>query len=147
MYSDSVRRLVVAGYATLLALACAAPAPAANPLLGTWGDASNQVSRRTGIFSLLTIAPGGRVRIHTWNSMGMAYDLFGSYQMDATGRTMRFTWTDYAPKQICVGGNCTPMQPPQRLGVAHTSRIQFRTPNLFVGTTEDGTSTQWVRTR
>jgi hypothetical protein len=58
---------------------------------------------------------------------------------------MRFVWTGYAPKQICVGGNCTPMRSPQPLGVQHTSRIQFRNPNSFIGTTEDGTSTNWIR--
>lgn len=81
------------------------------------------------------------------NHMGMAYELIGTYRMDATGRTMRFTWTDYSPKRICVGGNCTPMGPPQLLGVAHTSRIQFQNPNFFIVTTDDGTSTKWIRMR
>jgi hypothetical protein len=104
-------------------------------------------TRRAGLYSILAIGADGRVRVHTMNDMGMAYDLSGTYRMDATGHTMYFTWTEYSPKRICVGGNCTPIGPPQRLGVPHTSRIRFQNPNLFIGTTDDGASTQWIRVR
>ena len=136
-----------AACAAVLALLCFFPATAANPLVGTWSSTLDWGNQAAGLLSVLTIGADGRVRVHVMNHQGMAYDLFGSYRMDPAGRTMRFAWTDYAPKRICVGGNCTPMGPPQRLGIPHTSRIRFQNPNFFIGTTEDGTSTKWIRAR
>jgi hypothetical protein len=142
-----MRSLLAAARAVVLALLCIAPASAAGPLAGTWSSTLDWENQQAGLYSVLAIGADGHIRVHVMNHMGMAYDLLGSYRMDATGRTMRFTWTDYSPKRICVGGNCTPMGPPQRLGVAHTSRIQFQNPNSFIGTTEDGASTNWIRMR
>jgi hypothetical protein len=142
-----MRTLAAAARAVVLALLFAAPAAASSSLIGNWSSTLNWENQQSGLYSVLTIAGNGQVRVHVMNHMGMAYDLLGSYRMDAAGRTMRFTWTDYSPKRICVGGNCTPMGPPQRLGVAHTSRIQFQNPNSFIGTTEDGASTNWIRMR
>ena len=142
-----MRTLPTAACALALMLLVAVPASAGGSLIGNWASTLDWENRQAGLYSVLTIAGNGRVRVHVMNHMGMAYDLFGTYRMDAAGRTMRFVWTDYAPKQICVGGNCTPMRSPAPLGVQHTSRIAFRNPNSFVGTTEDGTSTNWIRTR
>jgi hypothetical protein len=58
---------------------------------------------------------------------------------------MRFTWTSYSPKQICVGGNCTPMHSPYPLGVAYTSRIRFQNANSLIATGSDGSSVDWLR--
>jgi hypothetical protein len=86
------------------------------------------------------------IHVRVMNHKGMAFDVFGTYKMDATGKIMRFTWTSYAPKQVCgVGVGCTPLRPPYPLGVAYTSRIQFQNANSFTGTTSDGTSTIWLR--
>jgi hypothetical protein len=142
-----MRSLATAARALVLALLVAAPASAGSSLTGSWASTLDWGNQQAGLYSVLTIANNGRVRVHVMNHLGMAYDLFGTYRMDAAGRTMRFVWTDYSPRRICVGGNCTPMGPPQRLGVQHTSRIQFQNPNFFIGTTEDGTSTKWIRTR
>ncbi len=140
-------KFLTAFRAVVLALLCAGPASAANPIVGTWSSTLDWENQQAGLLSVLTIAGDGHVRVHVMNHLGMAYDLFGTYRMDPAGRTMRFSWTDYAPKRICVGGNCTPMGPPQRLGVPHTSRISLRNANSFIGTTEDGTSTTWFRSR
>ena len=142
-----MRSLATAARAGVLALLFVAPAAAGSSLVGNWSSTLDWENRQAGLYSVLTIAGNGHVRVHVMNHIGMAYDLFGTYRMDATGRTMHFVWTDYSPRRICVGGNCTPMGPPQPLGVAHTSRIQFQNPNFFIGTTEDGTSTKWIRTR
>lgn len=142
-----MRNLAAAACAFVVMLLPAAAAPAAGPLIGTWASTLDWENQDVGLYSVLTFAGNGRVRVHVMNHKGMAYDLFGTYRVDAAGRTVRFVWTDYAPRQICVGGNCTPMRSPSPLGVQHTSRIQFRNANFFVGTTEDGTSANWIRTR
>ena len=131
----------------VLALLWIAPAWASNPLVGNWSTTIDWDNRTAGLYVTLAIGADGHVRERVMNHVGMAYDLFGTYRTDAAGRTMRFIWTDYSPKRICVGGNCTPMGPPQPLGTAHTSRIRFQNPNFFIGTTEDGTSTKWIRMR
>jgi hypothetical protein len=140
-----MRSPLAAARAVVLVLLCIAPASAGNPLVGTWSSTTDWGNQAAGLYSVLAIGADGHVRVHVMNHVGMAYDLFGSYRLDSTGRTMRFTWTDYSPKRICAGGNCTPIGPPQRLGVTHTSRIQFQNPNFFIGTTEDGTSAKWIR--
>jgi hypothetical protein len=141
-----MRHLVAAARGVVLALLCIAPASAGSPLVGSWSSTLDWGNQQAGLYSVLAIGADGHVRVHVMNHMGMAYDLMGTYRMDAAGRTMRFVWTDYSPRRICVGGNCTPMGPPAPLGVAHTSRIQFQNPNFFIGTTEDGASTKWIRT-
>jgi hypothetical protein len=142
-----MRHFARAARGIVLALLCVAPASAGTPLAGIWSSTIDWGNRKAGLYVTLGIAPGGGLRERVMNHAGMAYDLIGTYRMDATGRIMRFRWTDYAPKRICVGGNCTPIGPPQPLGIAHTSRIRMRNPNFFIGTTEDGTSTKWIRMR
>jgi len=146
-----MKRLPATARALVLALGCAlltvSPATAAGPLSGTWSSTYDWGNQAAGLYSVMAIGADGHIRVHVMNHLGMAYDLLGTYRMDATGQTMRFTWTDYSPKRICVGGNCTPMGPPAKLGVAHTSRIRFLNPNSFIGTTEDGASTNWIRMR
>ena len=141
-----MRHLIAAASGVVLALLFIGAA-SANTLVGTWSSTVDWENRQAGLYSVLAIGTGGHLHVRVTNHVGMAYDLFGTYRMDAAGRTMRFMWTDYSPKRICVGGNCTRIGPPQRLRVEHTSRIRFQNPNFFIGTTEDGTSTKWVRMR
>jgi len=129
----------------ILTLLCMAPAGARTPIIGTWSTTVDWDNRQAGLAITLSIGTGGRIRERVMNHDGMSYDLMGRYRMDAAGATMHFTWVDYSPKQICVGGNCTPMGPPQPLGLPHTSHIRFRGPNFFIGTTEDGVSLPWVK--
>jgi hypothetical protein len=142
-----MRQCARAACGVVLALLCTAPASAGSPIAGTWSSTIDWGNRQAGLYVTLAIGADGHLRERVMNHMGMAYDLIGTYRMDATGRIMRFTWTDYAPKRICVGGNCTPMGQPQRLGIAHTSRIKWLNPNFFIGTTDDGASTKWTRLR
>jgi hypothetical protein len=140
-----MRNLMAAACGAVLALLYVAPAPASSPLVGSWSTTIDWENRKAGLYIILAITADGRIRERVSNHAGMAYALAGTYRMDAAGQTMRFTWTDYSPKAICVGGNCTRMGPPEPLGVAHTSRIRFGNPNFFIGTTDDGTSTKWIR--
>jgi len=140
-----MRVLATAARGLLLALLCVAPAWAANPLVGNWSSTVDWDNQAAGLYQVMSISANGQIHIRVMNHKGMAFDVFGTYKMDATGKTMRFTWTSYSPKQICVGGNCTPMRSPYPLGVAYTSRIQFQNANSFIGTTSDGTSTNWLR--
>ena len=142
-----MRHFVPAARGVVLALFLIAPAWAGSPLVGNWSTTIDWDNRQAGLYVTLAIGADGRLRERVMNHAGMAYDLFGTYRMDATGRTMRFVWTGYSPKRICVGGNCTPIGPPQPLGIAHTSRIHWENPNFFTGTTEDGASAKWIRMR
>ena len=85
-----MRTLATAARAVVLAVLVAAPASATNSLIGNWSSKLNWENQQTGLYSVLTIAGNGHVRVHVMNHMGMAYDLFGTYRMDATGRTMHF---------------------------------------------------------
>jgi len=71
--------------------------------------------------------------------------LSGVYQFNPAQGVLSYTWQDYSPKQICVGGNCTPAPAPAPMGVETTSSIRFLNPNEFVSTTKDG-STTFLRT-
>jgi hypothetical protein len=75
----------------------------------------------------------------------MSYMLSGVYQFDAAQNTLSYKWQDFSPKQICIGGNCTPAQPPAPMGVTTTNSIRFLGPNEFVATS-NGASTTYVRT-
>ena len=75
----------------------------------------------------------------------ISYMLSGVYQFDAAQNTLSYKWQDFSPKQICVGGACTPAQPPAQMGVTTTNSIRFLGPNEFVATS-NGASTTYVRT-
>ena len=142
-----MRHLIPAVRGGVLALLWIGPALAGSSLVGNWSSTIDWENRKAGLYVTLAITADGRLRERVMNHMGMAYDLIGTYRMDAAGHTMRFVWTDYSPKRICVGGNCTPIGSPQPLHIAHTSRIQSRNANFFIGTAEDGTSAKWIRMR
>ncbi len=104
-------------------------------------------------------APGGMMITDSFSNNGlvqstvttvvrgltMSYMLSGVYQFDAAQSTLSYKWQDFSPKQICIGGNCTPAQPPAPMGVTTTNSVRFLGPNEFVATSNDG-STTYVRT-
>lgn len=87
----------------------------------------------------------GSIQSTTQNHMGMSFTLMGTYQFNAAQGTLSYKWSDYLPKQTCVGGYCTPAQPPAPMGVVTTNSIRFLSPTQFVATSNDA-STTYVRT-
>ena len=140
-----MRNLAAAGRGLLLALLCVTPASAGNPLVGTWSATVDWANQSAGLLFTMQLGADGHVREHVMNHMGMAYDLAGTYQIDAAGKTMHWTWTDYSPKRICLGGNCTAMGAPVPLHVANSARIQIQSANYFIGIGGDGTAMKWIR--
>ena len=98
-----------------------------------------------GIMITTSFTADGRIQSTTQNRMGMSFMLTGVYQFNAAQGTLSCTWKDYSPKQICVGGNCTPAPPPAPMGVATTNSIRFLSATQFVATS-NGASTTYVRT-
>jgi len=87
----------------------------------------------------------GRIQSTTQNKQGMSFTLMGVYQYNAAQGTLSYKWQDFLPKQTCVGGFCTPAQPPVPMGVTTTNNIRFLGPNQFVATSNEA-STTYVRT-
>jgi hypothetical protein len=119
-------------------------AQSSQALVGTWSARVNW-NLPGGIMITTSFTANGRVQSTTQNRMGMSFILTGVYQFNPAQSTLSYTWQDFSPKQICVGGNCTPAPPPAPMGVLTTSSIRFLNPNEFVSTTNDG-STTFVRT-
>ena len=113
-------------------------------LVGTWSVTVNW-NLPGGIMITTSFTANGRIQSTTQNRMGMSFMLTGVYQFNAAQGTLSYTWQDYSPKQNCIGGACTPLQPPAAMGVETTNSIRFLNPNQFVATS-NGASTTYVRT-
>jgi len=113
-------------------------------LAGTWSATVNW-NLPSGIMITTTFMADGRVESTTQNRMGMSFTLVGTYQFNAAQGALSYKWSDYSPKQICVGGNCTPAPVPAPMGVVNTSSIRFLSATQFVATS-GGESTTYVRT-
>ena len=113
-------------------------------LVGTWSVTVNW-NLPGGIMITTSFTANGRIQSTTQNRMGMSFMLTGVYQYNAAQGTLSYTWQDYSPKQNCIGGACTPLQPPAVMGVETTNSIRFLNPNQFVATS-NGASTTYVRT-
>jgi len=87
----------------------------------------------------------GRVQSTTQNHQGMSFMLSGVYQYNAAQGTLSYKWDDFSPKQTCVGGYCTPAPAPAPMGVVTTNKIHFLSPNQFVATSSEA-STTYIRT-
>jgi hypothetical protein len=99
-------------------------------LVGTWSATVNW-NLPSGLLITTTFMSNGGIQSTTQNHMGMSFTLMGTYQFNAAQGTLSYKWSDFSPKQTCVGGFCTPAQPPVPMGVA---------------TTSNGASTTYVRT-
>jgi hypothetical protein len=113
-------------------------------LVGTWSATVNW-NLPSGLLITTTFMSNGRVQSTTQNRMGMSFMLTGVYQFNPAQGTLSYKWQDYSPKQICVGGNCTPAPAPAPMGVTTTNSIRFLSPAQFVATSTDG-STTYIRT-
>jgi hypothetical protein len=113
-------------------------------LVGTWSATVNW-NLPGGIMITTSFTANGRIQSTTQNRMGMSFMLSGVYQFNPAQSTLSYTWQDFSPKQICVGGNCTPAQPPAPMGVETTNSIRFLSATQFVATS-NGASTTYIRT-
>lgn len=120
------------------------PAQPSNALVGTWSATVNW-NLPSGLMITNSFTANGRVQSTTQNRQGMSFMLSGVYQYNAAQGTLSYKWQDFAPKQICVGGNCTPAPAPAPLGVMSTNKIRFLSPNQFVATSSEA-STTYIRT-
>ncbi len=121
--------------------------PQAQPsqaLVGTWSATVNW-NLPSGLLITTSFMSNGTIQSTTQNHMGMSFTLMGTYQFNAAQGTLSYKWSDYLPKQTCVGGFCTPAQPPAPMGVVVTNSIRFLSTTQFVATSNDA-STTYVRT-
>jgi hypothetical protein len=119
-------------------------APASQTLVGTWSAAINW-NLPSGIIVTTSFLSNSRIQSTIQNHRGQSVMLTGTYQYNAAGGNLNYTWQDYSPKQICVGGNCTPAPVPAPMGAVNTSSIRFLSATQFVATS-NGSSTTYVRT-
>ncbi len=120
------------------------PAPSSQALVGTWSATVNW-NLPSGLMITTTFMPNGNIQSTTQNHMGMSFTLMGTYQFNSAQGTLSYKWSDFLPKQTCVGGYCTPAQPPAPMGVLVTNTIRFLSTTQFVATSNGG-STTYVRT-
>ena len=113
-------------------------------LVGTWSATVNW-NLPSGLLITTSFMSNGTIQSTTQNHMGMSFTLMGTYQFNAAQGTLSYKWSDYLPKQTCVGGFCTPAQPPAPMGVVVTNSIRFLSTTQFVATSNDA-STTYVRT-
>jgi hypothetical protein len=119
-------------------------AQSSQALVGTWSATVNW-NLPSGLLITTSFMSNGSIQSTTQNHMGMSFTLMGTYQFNAAQGTLSYKWSDYLPKQTCVGGFCTPAQPPAPMGVVTTNSIRFLSPTQFVATSNDA-STIYVRT-
>jgi hypothetical protein len=113
-------------------------------LVGTWSATVNW-NLPSGLLITTSFMPNGSIQSTTQNHMGMSFTLVGTYQFNSAQGTLSYKWSDFSPKQTCVGGFCTPAQPPAPMGVVTTNSIRFLSATQFVATS-NGASTTYVRT-
>jgi len=113
-------------------------------LVGTWSATVNW-NLPSGLLITTSFMSNGTIQSTTQNHMGMSFTLMGTYQFNAAQGTLSYKWSDYLPKQTCVGGFCTPAQPPAPMSVVVTNSIRFLSTTQFVATSNDA-STTYVRT-
>jgi hypothetical protein len=118
--------------------------PQSQALVGTWSTTVNW-NLPAGLMIVTSFTADGRITSTTQNHQGQAFLLTGVYQYDAAQNALSYEWRDYGPKQTCIGGMCTPGQPPAPLGVVTTSTIQMLGANQFVASSPAGNTT-YIRT-
>jgi hypothetical protein len=121
-----------------------AQAQPSQALVGTWSATVNW-NLPSGLMIITSFMPNGSIQSTIQNHMGMSFTLVGVYQFNPAQSTLSYKWSNFSPKQTCVGGFCTPAQPPAPMGVVITNSIRFLNSTQFVATSNDA-STTYVRT-
>jgi hypothetical protein len=119
-------------------------AQSSSPLVGTWSATVNW-NLPSGLMITTTFMANGHIQSTTQNHQGMSFTLAGVYQFSTAQGTLSYKWQDFSPKQICIGGACTPGQPPVPMGVVTTNKIRFLSSTQFVATSSEA-STTYIRT-
>jgi hypothetical protein len=119
-------------------------AQSSQALVGTWSATVNW-NLPSGLMIITSFMANGRIQSTTQNHQGMSFTLMGAYEFNAAQSTLSYKWDDWSPKQTCIGGACTPAQPPAQMGVTTTNSIRFLGPTQFVATSNGG-STTYIRT-
>ena len=123
------------------------PQAQSSALVGNW-SANERFGMPGGLLITDSFTAAGVVQqtvTSVVRGLTISYMLTGVYQFNTANGTLSYEWKDFMPKQTCVGGACTPAQPPAQLGVMNTSTIKFLSASQFVATT-DGSSITFVRT-
>jgi chitodextrinase len=136
----------IPGASSLIAEAPAQPQQAAQSqaLVGTWSATVNW-NLPSGLLITTSFAADGRIQSTVQNHQGMSFTLMGTYEFNAAQSTLSYKWQDFLPKQTCIGGSCTPAQPPAPMGVVTNNQIRILSATQFVATS-NGASTTYVRT-
>ncbi len=113
-------------------------------LVGTWSATVNW-NLPSGLLITTSFAADGRIQSTVQNHQGMSFTLMGTYEFNAAQSTLSYKWQDFLPKQTCIGGACTPAQPPAPMGVVTNNQIRILSATQFVATS-NGASTTYVRT-
>ena len=113
-------------------------------LVGTWSATVNW-NLPSGLMITTSFAADGRIQSTVQNHQGMSFTLMGTYEFNAAQSTLSYKWQDFLPKQTCVGGFCTPAQPPAPMGVVTNNQIRILSATQFVATS-NGASTTYIRT-
>jgi len=121
-----------------------AQAQSSQALVGIWSATVNW-NLPSGLMIITSFMANGRIQSTIQNHQGMSFTLAGTYQFNAAQSTLSYKWQDFSPKQTCIGGACTPAQPPAPMGVVITNSIRFLSATQFVATS-NGASTTYVRT-
>jgi hypothetical protein len=119
-------------------------AQSSQALVGTWSTTVNW-RLPSGLMITTTFMTNGRIQSTIQNHRGMSFTLAGTYEFNPAQGMLSYKWQDFAPKQTCIDGACTPAQPPVQMGVTITSNIKFLNSTEFVATSNDS-STIYVRT-
>ena len=119
-------------------------AQSSQALVGTWSATVNW-NLPSGLMIITSFMTNGRIQSTIQNHQGMSFTLAGVYQFNPAQSTLSYKWQDFSPKQICIGGACSPAQPPAPMGVVTTNSIRFLSATQFVATS-NGASTTYVRT-
>lgn len=116
-------------------------------LVGNW-SANVSFGSPGGLLITNSFTADGRIQSAVSTvvrGLTISYMLTGVYQFNAATGTLSYTWKDFSPKQTCIGGACTPSQPPAVMGVVNTNTIRFLSSTQFVATS-NGASTTYIRT-
>ena len=123
------------------------PQAQSSALVGNW-SANERFGQPGGLLITSSFTAGGvfqQTVTSIVQGLTISYMLTGVYQFNTASGTLSYEWKDFSPKQTCVGGACTPAQPPAQMGVMLTCAIKFLSASQLVAT-ENGTSVTFVRT-
>jgi len=123
------------------------PQAQSSALVGNW-SANERFGQPGGLLITSSFTAAGvfqQTVTSVVRGLTISYMLTGVYQFNTANGTLSYEWKDFSPKQTCVGGACTPAQPPAQMGVMNTCTIKFLSANQLVATA-GGASTTFVRT-